>query len=80
MKKVSTHYAKTHLSELIDQALAGEEIVIARYDKPMVKLVVIPSAMTKRVFGQDAGSWHIPEDFNKPMTEEELAAWSAESA
>ncbi|MBI2767459.1 MAG: type II toxin-antitoxin system prevent-host-death family antitoxin [Chloroflexi bacterium] len=38
---VNTHAAKTHMSSLIDRAIAGEEIVIARSGKPMVKLVPV---------------------------------------
>jgi prevent-host-death family protein len=41
---VNTHDAKTHFSSLIDRALAGEEIVIARSGKPMVKLVPVEDA------------------------------------
>jgi antitoxin (DNA-binding transcriptional repressor) of toxin-antitoxin stability system len=78
MKLVNTHYAKTHLSELIDRALAGEDIVISRYDKPMVRLMVIHPAGETRIFGQDKGLWHVPEDFNRPMTDEELSAWYGE--
>lgn len=35
------HAAKTHLSKLIEAALAGEEVVITRGNKPVVKLVAI---------------------------------------
>jgi prevent-host-death family protein len=41
MKTVNVHQAKTHLSRLIDAAAAGEEIVIARAGKPVVRLVAI---------------------------------------
>jgi prevent-host-death family protein len=37
--QVNLHDAKTHLSRYVDQALAGEEVVIARAGKPLVKLV-----------------------------------------
>jgi prevent-host-death family protein len=38
---VKMHQAKTRLSELVERALAGEEVVIARDDKPMVRLVPV---------------------------------------
>ena len=51
MKTVSIHEAKTHLSRLIQQALDGEEIVIANRNEPMVRLEVIREALPKRRFG-----------------------------
>lgn len=79
MKTVNTHYAKTHLSELIDLVLAGEDIVITRRDRPMVRLTVVHPEDGLRVFGQDRAKWGIPNDLNRPMTEDELAAWYGES-
>jgi antitoxin (DNA-binding transcriptional repressor) of toxin-antitoxin stability system len=79
MKTVNTHYAKTHLSELIDRVLAGEDIVITRYDRPMVRLTVVHPEGETRIFGQDRGRWCVPDDFNRPMSEEELAVWYGES-
>ena len=38
---VNIKYAKAHLSELIEMAMRGEEIIIARRTKPVVKLVPI---------------------------------------
>lgn len=51
MKTVSIHEAKTHLSRLIQQALDGEEIVIANRNEPMVRLQVIREALPQRRFG-----------------------------
>ena len=39
--KVTEHVAKAHLSKLIEAALAGEEVVIAKGEKPVVKLVPV---------------------------------------
>ena len=41
MRTVDIHEAKTHLSRLVEDAAAGEEIVIAKAGKPMVKLVPV---------------------------------------
>ena len=38
MKTINIHKAKTHLSELIQQVLEGEEVIIAKYGKPLVQL------------------------------------------
>ena len=41
MMQVNLHDAKTHLSRYVDQAVAGEEVVIARAGKPLVRLVPV---------------------------------------
>lgn len=72
--QVTVHAAKTHLSKLIDAALAGEEVVIAKGSKPVVKLVPI----LRKPFrigileGQLGGPG---PDFFEPLDEEELALW-----
>ncbi len=42
MRQVTIHEAKTHLSKLIREALAGEEIIIAKNRTPLVRLDVLP--------------------------------------
>jgi prevent-host-death family protein len=66
-KQVNIHYAKTHLSSLLEEAEKGEEIVIARAGKPVVKLVRIETQ--PRIFGQDRGKIWIAEDFDEPDEE-----------
>ena len=51
MTTVTVHAAKTHLSRLIEQALRGEEVIIARGDKPVVRLVPIDAPKPKRHSG-----------------------------
>jgi len=41
MTQVNIHMAKAHLSELIQKVLLGEEVIIARDNKPLVKLVAL---------------------------------------
>ncbi|HWD60416.1 MAG TPA: type II toxin-antitoxin system Phd/YefM family antitoxin [Stellaceae bacterium] len=72
---ISVHAAKTHLSRLIARAEAGEEIVIARGKKPVVKLVPIEKPKPKRVFGSMKGQFTVGPEFFEPMSEEELALW-----
>jgi antitoxin (DNA-binding transcriptional repressor) of toxin-antitoxin stability system len=47
MRKVTIHVAKTQLSRLIEAALAGEEVMISKGDKPVVRLVAIPQGQFK---------------------------------
>lgn len=67
----NVHQAKTHLSELLERALAGEEIVIAKANKPIVKLVPVTPRPKKRIAGLGAafGYWMSP-DFDKPLPDE----------
>ncbi|HYG63759.1 MAG TPA: type II toxin-antitoxin system Phd/YefM family antitoxin [Thermoanaerobaculia bacterium] len=68
MRAVSLHYAQTHLSHLVDQARAGEEIVIQEGETPLVRLTPVP-VQRERVFGIDEGKVVIPDDFDDPMPE-----------
>lgn len=78
MATFNMHRAKTELSELVARAEAGEEIVIARRNKPAVKLVPVGAAPAKRrVPGAFA---HLRDalkdvDWFEPLPEEELQAW-----
>ncbi len=47
MKQVNLYEAKTRLSSLVDEAAAGEEIVIAKNGKPMAKLLAFESERSK---------------------------------
>jgi prevent-host-death family protein len=71
---VSIHAAKTHLSRLVSRAEAGEEIIIARGNKPVAKLVPI-APKPKRVFGSMRGQFKIGPEFFEPLPEEELDLW-----
>ena len=65
MKQVTIHEAKTHLSRLIQAALKGEEIIIAKGNKPVVRLDVLPEAKLERhVGGQPDFLISMDEDFN----------------
>jgi prevent-host-death family protein len=44
MKTVSVHQAKAHFSRLVEEAATGNEIVIAKFGKPVAKLVPIRTA------------------------------------
>jgi prevent-host-death family protein len=69
MSTVNIHEAKTHLSRLIKQVLAGKEVVIARSNKPLVKLVPIEEALPPRRLGTAAGHVEMAEDFDAPLAD-----------
>jgi prevent-host-death family protein len=62
MKTINIQAAKTHLSRLVEEAVAGEEIVLAKAGKPLVRLVPYAPARAARVGGQLAGQiWAAPD-------------------
>ena len=65
MKTVNIQSAKTHLSRLLEETAAGEEIVIAKADKPVARLVPYMNANEPRKFGSWAGKVRIAEDFDE---------------
>jgi prevent-host-death family protein len=71
---VTIHVAKTNLSRLVARAEAGEEIVIARGNKPVAKLVPI-APKPKRIFGSMRGQFSIGPEFFEPLPPEELDEW-----
>ncbi len=75
MKTVPIHRAKTQLSRLIEQACAGEEVIIAKGKEPIVRLVPIERKMPERRFGALRGQLVVDESFFEPLPDDELAAW-----
>ena len=70
MIEVNVHEAKTHLSRLLAQVEAGEEVTIARNGQPVAKLVAIGQNSNKRVLGQYRGEIVIADDFDDPVDPE----------
>lgn len=68
MTQVTIHEAKTHLSKLIQKALAGEEIIIAKGKLPVVKLIALPEARKqRRIGGAKEAIKFIADDFDAPL-------------
>lgn len=70
---VNVHEAKTHLSRLLDQAHAGEEIIVAKAGKPYARLVPLAPQAGARRPGRLSG--RIGDAFFEPLPQEELSAW-----
>ena len=75
MKIVTIHAAKTQLSRLIEEALAGEQIVIARGPTPVARLVPLAARSPRRKFGAMRGRARVSAAFFEPLPETELVAW-----
>jgi prevent-host-death family protein len=67
MTRVGMHEAKTHLSKLVERAEAGEDVVIQRNGKPVVRLV--PVVEEPRSLASVRGAWRgrvrMAEDFDE---------------
>ncbi|NOX61552.1 MAG: type II toxin-antitoxin system Phd/YefM family antitoxin [Chloroflexi bacterium] len=73
MTVVNVHEAKTHFSKLLARAALGEEIIIAKANKPVAKLVPIQSKPPARQPGSAKGEVWIAPDFDAPLPDEILA-------
>ena len=69
-KTVTLNDAAARLPELVTRASEGEEIVIARNELPVAKLVPFIELEGNRVFGQARGRIHVSEDFDEPLPDD----------
>jgi prevent-host-death family protein len=69
MHTFNIHEAKTHFSQLINQVLMGEEVIIARGNQPVVRLIPYDKKDTSpRKGGQLKDLIRIAPDFDEPLT------------
>lgn len=76
--QVEVDEAKVRLDELLARAKAGEEILLAEQGKPVVRLTAaedIDAAAVARGYGMYKGQVWMADDFNAPLTDEELKDW-----
>jgi len=64
MEIANIHEAKSQLSKLIDHAMNGEEVIIAKAGQPMVRLVPIQVDDSPRIGGQWKGRVRMADDFD----------------
>lgn len=67
MTQVNIHVAKAHLSELIQKAMLGEEIIIAKDNKPVAKLTALYPTKRERHLGSAKGLFTLSKNFNAPL-------------
>ncbi len=66
MATINLYDAKTHLSQLVERAAGGEEVIIGKAGKPMVRLVpYVPAPATPRCPGSWRGRVVIGDDFDE---------------
>lgn len=74
MKKVNIYEAKTRLSQLVADAVSGQDVIIARAGRPVARLTRLAQPRKRRL-GLLEGRFRIPDDFNRPLPEDVLRAF-----
>lgn len=77
---VNIYEAKSKLSQLVERAAAGEEIVIAKAGRPRAKLVPLQVGQEPRKPGCLKGKIWISEDFDDPLPEDIQRAFEGEES
>lgn len=75
MELSTIHKAKTNLSRLIERAERGEEIIIARGKKPVVRLVPVDPPTGRRMPGMFKGEFTVGPEFFEQLPPEEMKGW-----
>lgn len=72
---VNIYEAKTKLSQLVDKAAAGEDVVVSRNGKPMARITRLQPPRRRVRFGVLKGKIRIARDFDAPLPDEVLAGF-----
>jgi prevent-host-death family protein len=75
MKVVNIHQAKTTLSQLLESAIAGEEVIISKAGKPLARLIPYQSEQKPRIPGYWNGKVKMADEFEEPLPPEILAGF-----
>jgi prevent-host-death family protein len=68
-KTVDIHDTQTSLSELVSLALEGNEVIIAKDNKPLARLIPLSESTQLRIPGLNRGEIWTSEDFDEPLPE-----------
>ena len=77
MKPVNIYDAKTRFSELVDRAHAGEDVIISRNGKPLVRLTRLKADKREIRYGLLKGKVWIADDFDAPLPPDVLASFES---
>jgi antitoxin (DNA-binding transcriptional repressor) of toxin-antitoxin stability system len=78
MKRVNIYEAKTRLSQLVEEAASGRDVVIARAGRPVARLTRLVGTTRKRKLGVLDGQFRIPDDFNRSLPDDVLGSFEGE--
>jgi prevent-host-death family protein len=74
-KTYNIHEAKTHLSRLLQQAVGGTEVIIAKAGVPIARLVPVLLPTEERELGTEEGRIVIGADFDAPLPDDVLESF-----
>jgi len=77
METVNIYEAKTRLSQLVDKAASGEDVVVCRNGKPLVRITRLEVPKRRIKFGVLKGKVKVAPDFDAPLPEEVLAPFGS---
>jgi prevent-host-death family protein len=75
METLNIYDAKTRFSQLVDKAASGEDVVVSRNGKPLVRITRLEVPKRRIKFGLLKGKLNIPADFDSPLPNEVLAGF-----
>jgi prevent-host-death family protein len=75
METVNIYDAKTRLSQLVDKAASGEDVVVSRNGKPLVRITQLQTARRQIKFGVLKGKLTLGSDFDAPLPDAVLAGF-----
>jgi len=75
METVNIYEAKTRLSQLVDKAAAGEDVVVSRNGRPLVRITRLATQDRRIKFGILRGRVNVPADFDAPLPDDVVAGF-----
>jgi prevent-host-death family protein len=72
---VNIYAARTRLSQLVDKASKGQDVVVSRHGKPLARLTRLEPAKRRIRFGLPKGKVRVASDFDAPLPDEILAGF-----
>ena len=72
---VNIYEAKTKLSQLVDKAASGEDVVVSRNGKPLVRITRLVPGRRRITFGLLKGRIRVARDFDEPLPDDVLASF-----
>jgi prevent-host-death family protein len=75
METINIYQAKTQLSQLVDRAAAGVDVVVSRNGKPLVRITQLENPRRAIKFGVLKGKIKLAADFDAPLSDAVLAAF-----
>lgn len=73
METVNIYEAKTRLSQLVEKAASGEDVVVSRNGRPLVRITRLEPAPRRIHFGLLKGKLKVPPNFDAPLGDSVLA-------